>query len=808
MACEKMADHPEGKAWSPEGMTQDDFMLKDECIIVNYMDEVVGHDNKYNAHKFVSGQPRGILHRAFSVMLFDAEGNLLLQQRAASKITFPYVWTNTCCSHPLFGMVPREVDTPEEIATGSHMGVKHAAIRKLGHELGIPAPELDADRFKFMTRVHYWAADVGTYGSGAPWGEHEIDHLLLYQLLPGETLTLAPHVEEVMATRWISREDLRSAMNATDDKLTIEFPLWSPWFRIIATRLLDDWWADLEKAISTDQFVDVRTIHRFDTPSDFHGGAGRAQAVLNIVAEEERIAWKEGGHAKRRKVVLGAEREDLVSAIRAHSARGQEAAPAKAGAAGDSASPAAPRRPITQRLSEFFCPLEKAAVFRLKYRNILEDNMQQRCTDPDIQICNDIMGRTSPWLAAVVRQLPNGMCLDACIYFLVLRALETLEATETLHGGDEEKRRDELRGFADNRLMDIACCIRGVGDGADRSLLLKLGSVTRIFRTLPSKSRAIIADIVKRLGASMADRVGTDLRQGTADLASYERHCHISAGLACEGFARLAVSRGLEEDIILGRGEKCWDFVPESPMTESSPKSDASTHSLALVNSVALFLKKTEIIRDYLKEYVAGRCPWPQDVWKKHATTGELGEFARPTAHGAGKRLRASGEGAHIVGKGVGTQAIACLNEMVGDALLLVVDCIDFLNRIDNMAVYRFWAIPFLLSLATLTDCFDNPLVFTGSVQVRRGLQARLVIAAADGCDAVHWWVSRLVREVVAKGGSDTAVAVECKRILGRTRAKTVRHEADWAAKKEGVCGGLSAAVFALASLGMGHAPA
>ena len=85
--------------------TQDDFMAKDECIVLNYNDEVLGPDNKYNVHKFLSGQPKGVCHRAFSVMLFDAEGKLLLQQRAASKITFPKVWTNTCCSHPLFGQV-------------------------------------------------------------------------------------------------------------------------------------------------------------------------------------------------------------------------------------------------------------------------------------------------------------------------------------------------------------------------------------------------------------------------------------------------------------------------------------------------------------------------------------------------------------------------------------------------------------------------------------------------------------------------------------------------------------------------------
>lgn len=46
--------------------------------------------------------------------------------------------------------------------------------------------------------------------------------------------------------------------------------------------------------------------------------------------------------------------------------------------------------------------------------------------------------------------------------------------------------------------------------------------------------------------------------------------------------------------------------------------------------SMGLFLQKTNIIRDYLEDYVDGRAFWPQDVWKKHAKTGQLGEFALP----------------------------------------------------------------------------------------------------------------------------------------------------------------------------------
>lgn len=61
-------------------------------------------------------------------------------------------------------MEPNEVDLPKDVANGSVMGVKNAAIRKLEHELGIPPSELDVKKFKFLTRLHYWAADTVTHG--------------------------------------------------------------------------------------------------------------------------------------------------------------------------------------------------------------------------------------------------------------------------------------------------------------------------------------------------------------------------------------------------------------------------------------------------------------------------------------------------------------------------------------------------------------------------------------------------------------------------------------------------------------------
>ena len=129
-------------------MSQSQFMERDTVLVLSNSDIVTGSASKKSSHVFDAAQPRGILHRAFSVFLLDSStSELLLQKRASTKITFPNVWTNTCCSHPLHGMEPGEVDGPEDVREGSVVGVKNAAVRKLEHELGIPVGELKVSVF-------------------------------------------------------------------------------------------------------------------------------------------------------------------------------------------------------------------------------------------------------------------------------------------------------------------------------------------------------------------------------------------------------------------------------------------------------------------------------------------------------------------------------------------------------------------------------------------------------------------------------------------------------------------------------------
>ena len=170
-------------------------------------------------------------------------------------------------------MEPNEVDTPDDVKTGTVMGVKHAAVRKLQHELGIPVAQVDATKMKFLTRLHYWAADTVTHGEASPWGEHEIDYVLLLAVDHKSQLTIQPHPDEVDNVKWVSIDELQ-------DMLKDKSLLFSPWFRLIVQRWLLTWWKDLDAALNTSKYCDYEHIHEFDPPKEHWGGAGQAKPLF------------------------------------------------------------------------------------------------------------------------------------------------------------------------------------------------------------------------------------------------------------------------------------------------------------------------------------------------------------------------------------------------------------------------------------------------------------------------------------------------------------------------------------------------
>jgi isopentenyl-diphosphate Delta-isomerase len=231
------------------GYDEEQIRLMDEmCIVLDNDDQPIGSASKKACH-LMTNINQGLLHRAFSVFLFDpTTKKLLLQQRASEKITFPDMWTNTCCSHPLAH--PAETgngDLPSNVE-----GAKRAGQRKLNHELGIKSSEVPVSNFNFLTRIHYLAPSDGT------WGEHEIDYILFIEA----DVTLDLNKNEVRDTRWVSPEELKQMFKDVESKTGKDSALkYTPWFRLICESMLFEWWEKMSQEKLRD-VMDEQEIRR------------------------------------------------------------------------------------------------------------------------------------------------------------------------------------------------------------------------------------------------------------------------------------------------------------------------------------------------------------------------------------------------------------------------------------------------------------------------------------------------------------------------------------------------------------------
>jgi farnesyl-diphosphate farnesyltransferase len=332
----------------------------------------------------------------------------------------------------------------------------------------------------------------------------------------------------------------------------------------------------------------------------------------------------------------------------------------------------------------------------------------------DLAFCDEILVEVSRSFAAVIRQLPSTLLVDILIFYLVLRALDTIEDDMTSFASNEIKIK-HLLNFHKTALVDPTWTMDGVGEADEKRLLQQFDKCHRVFAKLGEKSRRVIVDITQRMATGMAEFVGKDLGQGTVDIDQYNRYCHFVAGLVGEGLSRLFAASGLEKA----------SFASE----------------LFLSDQMGLFLQKTNIIRDYLEDYVDGRAFWPQTVWKKHSKTGELGYFTQQND------------------PEVRTKSLECLNELVTDALELAPDCLLYLSKLGCTEIFRFCAIPQVMAIATLNSCYNNADVFTGVVKIRKGSACKLILRT-NTLDEVHDTFYQFAQGVLRKAETNRSQGV------------------------------------------------
>jgi isopentenyl-diphosphate delta-isomerase len=173
----------------------------EQVILVDEQDNEIGLMEKMEAHQ------KALLHRAFSVFIFNSKGEMLLHQRSLKKYHCGGLWTNACCSHP------RKGET-----------ILEAANRRLKEEMGMETSLTEIFSFTYKA-----AFDNGLT-------EHEFDHVLI-GYYDGEA---KPDHDEVEAYTWES-------MNKIEASAANEATIYTPWF-LIAFPKVHEWFKQKNKA--------------------------------------------------------------------------------------------------------------------------------------------------------------------------------------------------------------------------------------------------------------------------------------------------------------------------------------------------------------------------------------------------------------------------------------------------------------------------------------------------------------------------------------------------------------------------------
>ena len=159
-------------------------MVEKKVVLVDKSGNQIGLMPKLEAHQ------KGILHRAFSIFIFNSENQILLQKRSSNKYHFGGLWTNTCCSHPRDGE-----------------NIIDAGKRRLYEEMGIKT-ELKKE-FEFTYKE--------VLGNGLT--EHEFDHVLIGNFNGNPIL----NKDEVEDWKWMSLEEIEKNINENKDDYTVWF---------------------------------------------------------------------------------------------------------------------------------------------------------------------------------------------------------------------------------------------------------------------------------------------------------------------------------------------------------------------------------------------------------------------------------------------------------------------------------------------------------------------------------------------------------------------------------------------------------
>jgi farnesyl-diphosphate farnesyltransferase len=214
-------------------------------------------------------------------------------------------------------------------------------------------------------------------------------------------------------------------------------------------------------------------------------------------------------------------------------------------------------------------------VSLLKYYYITKTKKETIIEDKTLKWCFDILVDVSRSFSTVIQELPKELSDVVCIFYLVLRGLDTIEDDEKL---EEGRKLNYLLTFFNEIEENDNFSVKNVGKGPSKYLLEEFPKVIKIYKNLPEKYRKIVYDITKKMSLGMHSFITKDVNS----IQDYNLYCHYVAGVVGQGLTRLFVEYKLKNlnDI---------------------------DNDIDLSNQMGLFLQKVNIIRDFIQDIYEGK---------------------------------------------------------------------------------------------------------------------------------------------------------------------------------------------------------
>lgn len=338
---------------------------------------------------------------------------------------------------------------------------------------------------------------------------------------------------------------------------------------------------------------------------------------------------------------------------------------------------------------------EKKIVFNISIKvendNIdddLEDDNIGENYDNNLTFCFDKLQKVSRSFNIVIQQLDTELKNVICIFYLVLRGLDTIEDDMSI---PKDKKKEMLLSFyndieKDNFTLDC-------GDKPEyKNLMNNFDKVIKCYKKIHPKYQVIIKDITKQMAEGMVEFLE---KKELQTIEEYDLYCHYVAGL---------VGIGLSE-IFTKSGNEIKDL----------------SHYNDLSDAMGIFLQKTNIIRDVKEDLDESRIWWPINIVKKYVDTPS-------------DLLKEENE----------SKSVDCLNHLIINALKQVPQCIEYLSMVYEPKHFRFCAIPQVVAIQTLATLFNNKNVFKQTEKLNKIVLARIFMEINNLDSVLNFYIDAI----------------------------------------------------------------